>query len=187
MLPFAANPPIRPNGVGTIAQFKSQWWVAHTKPRCEKAFAWDLVRQEINFFIPMVERVKFVSGKKRRVVQPLFSSYVFFNGDDDARHQAMETKRLCQIIPVFQQNQLVEELVCLERTLVEGVQIDCYPFAAMGSRCRIKAGPLQGIEGVVVDRGRSARLVLKVTILGQGASFEVDADLLEPVDLAATA
>jgi len=39
-----------------------------------------------------------------------------------------------------------------------------------------------GIEGVVIRRcDAKARMVLEVTILGQGAVIEIDADLLEPI------
>jgi transcription antitermination factor NusG len=60
--------------------------------------------------------------------------------------------------------------------------MDPYPFAAVGRRCRVTAGPLEGMEGIVVRRDKLARLVLEVSILGQGASVEIDADLLEALD-----
>jgi hypothetical protein len=39
-----------------------------------------------------------------------------------------------------------------------------------------------GLEGIVVRRTQRATLVLEVSILRQGASLEVDLDLIEPVD-----
>jgi hypothetical protein len=40
---------------------------------------------------------------------------------------------------------------------------------------------MMGIEGVVIGRENAkARMVLEVTILGQGVIVEIDADLLEP-------
>jgi len=41
---------------------------------------------------------------------------------------------------------------------------------------------MMGTEGVVIERKNAkARMVLEVTILGQGAVMEIDADILEPV------
>jgi hypothetical protein len=39
-----------------------------------------------------------------------------------------------------------------------------------------------GIEGTVIKRkDPKARMVLEITILGQGAVVEIDADFLEPI------
>jgi transcription antitermination factor NusG len=107
---------------------------------------------------------------------------VFFCGTDEDRYRAMTTNRLCQTIDVPDQGRLIRELLSIERALAGKVTLDPYPFAAVGQRCRIKAGPFEGTEGVVIQRDRLWRLVLQVSILGQGASMEVDADLLEPLE-----
>jgi hypothetical protein len=73
-------------------------------------------------------------------------------------------------------------LSAVERALRGSVRLDPYPHPVIGQRCRVSSGPFEGIEGTVVSQSRLARLVLEVGILGQGASMEVDADLLEPVD-----
>ena len=182
MLKPAENPPTLPPGVASIEGLRGRWWVAHTKARFEKAFAWDLLRRGIGYFLPMIERVRISGGRKRRAMAPLFPSYVFVCGADDSRYEAMTTNRLCQTLDVHDQETLVRELVAIERALAGKAELDPYPFAAVGRRCRITAGPFVGLEGVVVQRNCTARLVLEVGMLGQGAALEVDADLLEPVD-----
>jgi len=53
----------------------------------------------------------------------------------------MTTNRLCTVIPVADQPRLVEELAAVERALAGDFSIDFYPHAAVGKRCRVKAGP----------------------------------------------
>jgi len=77
MLKISENPPILPPEVKTVSELTGQWWVAHTKSRFEKAFAWDLLRRGIGYFLPLVERVRVSGGRHRRVLAPLFPSYVF--------------------------------------------------------------------------------------------------------------
>jgi len=182
MLKAADNPPIVSPLVSRLADLDGRWWVAHTRPRCEKAFAWDLIRRSIGYFLPLARRVRMSGGRKRRVLMPLFPSYVFFCGREEDRYAAMTTNRVCQTIEVADQSRLAEELTAIETALAGQADLDLYPFAAAGQRCRVTAGPFQGVEGVVVQRSRQARLVLQVTILGQGACLEIDADVLEPVD-----
>ena len=182
MLKFSDNPPIVSPSTSAVTDFAGRWWVAHTKARNEKAFAWDLVNRGIGYFLPLVERVTVSGGKKRRGMMPLFPSYVFFCGDDVARYNAMTTNRLCQTLEVVDQQGLVSDLSAIERVLAGKAELDLYPYAATGRRCRITRGPFKDLEGVVIQRKTTARLVLEVAMLGQGASLEIDADLLEPAD-----
>jgi len=182
MLRLTDNPPTLSPQHASLAELPGRWWVGHTKSRFEKAFAWDLLRRGIGYFLPLVERLRVSGGRKRHVVAPLFPSYVFVCGDDEDRYTAMTTNRLCTTIEVPDQEKLVAELVAIERALSAKAALDLYAFAVAGQRCRITAGPFEGLEGVVVRRNGTARIVLYVGILAQGASMEIDADLLEPVN-----
>ena len=181
MLKESDNPPILSPNARTLCDLSGRWWVAHTRARNEKAFAWDLLHRGIGYFLPLVERLSVSGGKKRRALMPLFPSYVFFCGDDAARYLAMTTNRICRTLDVNNQNGLIAELSAIEKALSGKAELDLYPFAVAGQRCRIIGGPFQGLEGTVVHRKQLARLVLEVGILGQGASLEIDADLLEPI------
>ena len=182
MLKFTDNPPMVVPGVGSVADIGGPWWVAHTKARFEKVFAWDLLSRGISYFLPLREKVSISGGRKRRVQMPLFTSYVFFSGSPEQRYAAMATGRLCQTIEVKDQKNFRSQISAIQKALAGELPMDPYPFAAVGRRCRVTAGPLEGMEGVVVQRDKLARLVLEVSILGQGASVEIDADLLEALD-----
>lgn len=171
-----------PPGADSVARLPGDWWVAHTRARFEKAFAWDMLRRGVGYFLPMLERTRVSGGRKRHVLVPLFASYVFFCGSEVDRHGAMATGRLCQTIPVSDQAKFVSEIAAIEKALAGRVVLDPYPHAAIGKRCRVAAGPFQGMEGVVTQRGKLARLVLEISILGQGALVEIDADLLEAAE-----
>lgn len=165
----------------SISDLDESWWVGHTKARFEKAFAWDLVRASIGHFLPMAERVLYSSGKKRRVMMPLFTSYVFFNGSPETRRTALSTGRLCQVIEVGDQAALAKELEMVLAAVQTQPRLGVHIGPVVGQRCRVISGPLEGVEGTVIERGRMARTVLEVSILGQGAVVEIEADLLEPV------
>jgi len=182
MLKLSENPPMVTPAARSVTDITGHWWVAHTKARNEKAFAWDLYRRNIGYFLPLVERVTMSGGRKRHVLMPLFPSYVFFCGSEDDRYGAMTTNRICQTLNVDNQTGLITELSAIEKALLGHAQLDLYPFAVEGQRCRVVGGPFQGLEGTVVRRKAIARLVLEVGILGQGASLEIDADLIQPVD-----
>lgn len=181
MLKITENPAILTPQVESLTELVGTWWAAYTKPRFEKSLAWDLYGHGIGYFLPMREKVVFSGGRKRRVMTPLFTSYVFFCGTEQDRYIALTTNRVCQTIKVADQDGLIEELAGIEKALLNKAVIDSYPRLPVGRRCRIISGPMMGIEGVIVHReDQKARMVIEVTILGQGAVVEVDADLLEP-------
>jgi transcription antitermination factor NusG len=181
MLKLTDNPSILTPHVSSLVELTGTWWVARTKSRYEKSFAWDLLSHGIGYFLPMREKIIFSGGRKRKVMMPLFPLYVFFCGNESDRYTALTTNRITQTIEVTDQQSLIEELAAIEKALLSKAVIDEYPQLPTGSNCRIKSGPMMGIEGVVVERNNEkSKMVLGVSILGQGALIEIHADLLEP-------
>ena len=164
--------------VTDVSVMPGSWWVVHTKSRCEKAVAGDLLVKNIGYFLPLVKRIKVSGGRKRHFILPLFSSYVFLNGSEDDCYRA-RSRHICQMIRVVDQITLMRELIAIDTALRSETPIEFYPRPACGQRCRIISGSLKGIEGVVVSQNGRSRIVLEVSILGQGAMLEIDADLLE--------
>jgi transcriptional antiterminator RfaH len=179
-LALTDNPPIRPPAIESVEQMSGTWWVAHTKSRCEKRLAWDLMQRGVNYFLPLAERVRITRGRKHKVLMPLFTSYVFICGDDHDRAEALATNRVCQTLEVPDQALMARELAAIDRALQTGADLEPYPFAAVGEMCRVTAGPFCGFEGTVIQVRDGLRMVLEINALGQGASLEIEADLLEP-------
>ena len=187
MLKLSENPPVLHPSMTSVADATGPWWVAHTKARAEKVFAWDLTDRGVGYFLPLAARTTFSGGRKRHLMLPLFPSYVFFCGDETARYRALSTGRLCHVLPVIDQRRMVSELTQLERAIRCGAGLRPLTGPAVGERCRVIAGPFAGVEGVVAGpvRVRATRgpalLALQVSLLGQGAVLEIEWELLEVV------
>ena len=178
MLKLSDNPPMLHPAVGSLRELTGQWWVAHTKARNEKAFAWDLADRGVAYYLPMVPRLTFSGGRKRRGLQPLFPSYVFVVGPDESRDVALRTNRLCNMIEVDDQPKLIDELSSIERVLSQGFHVDLCPFAQIGQSVQIARGPFRGIIGRVIRRDSVTKLMLEVSILGRAVEMEIESDLL---------
>lgn len=128
----------------------------------------------------MVQKMKISGGRKRRLMYPLFPSYVFVFGNADHQHAALQNRHICRLIPVRDQQNLARELAFVEQAILANAPLSPFPFAPIGRRCRINTGPLRGIEGTVIKcHDASCRIVLQVQMLGQGAVVEIDTDLVE--------
>ena len=182
MLRSSDNPPSLHPEEARFDLLEGLWWVVHTKPRQEKALARDLLRSSIPYFLPMYEARRRSRGRSWKTVLLLFPGYVFFCGDEEDRLRVLETGRVAKLIPVRDQAALVAELSSLRRVMEAGLGVDPYPALKTKSRCRVRSGPLQGMEGQVLRRKGKARFIVTVSILGQGASVEIDGNELEPLD-----
>ena len=86
------------------------WMVLHTRSRQEKAVARFFAAATIRHYLPLMDRVTIVRGRKTTTKIPLLPGYVFISGDLDDAYRATSTRRVCQIILVPDQHQLVAEL-----------------------------------------------------------------------------
>ncbi len=182
MIALHKNPPTLSPQSDTIADITGPWWVAHTRSRHEKALAVDLLSRQIGYFLPMTERTTVIRGRRFRGMIPLFPGYLFFAGDVNARYQALTTSHVANVISVPDQTKLVHELTQILNALSCPNGFDPYPYLRTGTRCGITAGPLRGVQGIVVRRDGVTRLVLQVEMLGQAVATEVDPALVEQID-----
>lgn len=182
MLKVSENPPVIWPEVSSIRDFAGRWWVAHTKSRNEKALAHDLINKNVSYFLPMTWKAQRKSRRAIRSLLPLFSGYLFFCGEENTRLEALRTNRVANVIEVKNQQKLVDELVQIEQALRAGVPLVPHKYLKAGQRCRVIAGPLMDLQGLIVTAKNTTRLVLQVDMLGQAASVEVDMDMIEVID-----
>ncbi len=182
MLNINENPPIIWPPESTITNFEGKWWVAHTKSRNEKALAHDMVNRDINYFLPMTWNVRRKSRRTIKSLLPLFSGYIFFCGDETKRIEILKTNRIANLIEVADQQKFIDDLVQIERVLRNGETLIPHKYLKKGQKCRIIAGPLMGVQGIIVNIKGHTRLVLQVDILGQAASVDIEIDMIEPIE-----
>lgn len=158
------------------------WMVLHTRARQEKAVARHLAAAGVKHDLPLVERITITRGRKHQAEIPLFTGYVFLKGEKQDAYDAISTKRVASFIEVRDEARLEEELRQIHEAIASGLPIEEFTQLAVGQRARVTKGPLLGTEGVVIEEARRTRLVLHVEILGQGASVEIERDLLELIE-----
>jgi len=182
LLKASENPPIIWPEVKSIRELTGQWWVAHTRSRNEKALAHDLIRKNISYFLPMSWKARRRSRRKIRSLLPLFSGYLFFCGQEDQRIELLRTDRVANLIEVKDQQKLLDELAQIEQALRAGAPLTPHKYIKAGQKCRVIAGPLIDLQGIVVTAKNAIRLVLQINMLGQASSVEIDIDMIEILD-----
>ena len=63
------------------------WYALYTKPRKEQKVAQQLENLGFTIYLPLKTEIKQWSDRKKKVVSPLFSSYVFIQIEDSKRQE----------------------------------------------------------------------------------------------------
>jgi transcriptional antiterminator RfaH len=158
-----------------------RWWAVYTKARQEKAFARQLVQLGVPFYLPLVAKNNLIRGRKVQSFIPLFGGYVFVFGGEDERTKSLTTNRVSTILNVGDQRQLSKDLQQVARLIEADAPLTVEKRLSAGMPVRIKAGPLLGLEGIVLTRRGQTRLLVSVQMLQQGVSVEIDDFVLEPL------
>jgi transcription antitermination factor NusG len=158
-----------------------RWFVAHTKPRREKKLVSYCERQGMTATLPCCASAHKYRGKTVVFHKPLFPGYVFLQLHPGQRPAVAQNEHVANLLEVFDQEtfqrQLEEILLALNSQL--GVRLA--PAIGAGMRVRIKAGPLQGIEGWVEQRYGMTTVLLRLDFINQAAAVKMEADLLDPI------
>ena len=100
-------------------------------------------------------------------------------------YEADRTKRVARVIEVYDQRTLAAELRNVElaiRGAGDKSPFDPFPYLKVGIPVEVIAGPLRGVRGLIEDRRKRDRLILRVNVLGQATSLEVDSAVLAPLE-----
>lgn len=79
------------------------------------------------------------------------------------------------------------EIQAIRRAVESPLGVEPHPFLRRGDWVRIKSGPLAGIEGILIRRKSSYRLILSAELLQKSIAVEVDAFSVEPLSRRAEA
>ena len=176
------NPPAR-SPDRPIDSAPLPWFVAHVKPRQEKALADDCLRFGIEYYLPMMIKItrRKDNNKPRKSVLPLFAGYLSFAGTRETHTRLYATGRVARILEIRNQKKFIAELGQVYSLLEKGVPLEpCTLSFAEGDEVYIEAGPLRGIRGVITTVRDQDRLILTVECLGR-AMTTIDAAMVKPV------
>ncbi|MGH9344413.1 MAG: UpxY family transcription antiterminator [Terriglobia bacterium] len=159
------------------------WYALYTRHQHEKIVADLLSNKGFNVFLPLYEATHRWKDRLKTLSLPLFPSYVFVKGGRDRQLQMMTTPGVYSIVASAGRAAAIpEEQIDAVKRMVDGpLRVEPHPFLKCGDSVRVTAGPLQGIEGVLVRKKNLTRLVLSIEMLMKSVAVEIDAWMVERI------
>jgi transcription antitermination factor NusG len=161
------------------------WFAVFTSPRHEKRVQQHFSQRDVENYLPIYRSPrKWRNGLKVVLELPLFPGYIFVRIRRSERVKVLEVPGVVAIVggAAGQMARLPEAEVEALRSGLHLRQAEPHPLLTVGRRARIRTGALAGLEGIVVRKKNSLRVVLTMDLIMQSIVVEVDGEELEPVD-----
>ena len=146
-----------------MSNLESKYWTAfYTRPRNEKKVAERLSERGYIVYCPTRIVIKQWSDRKRKVKEPLFTSYIFAMVDELERQEILRDQGI--VSSVF----WLKKPVIIRDVEIEAIRgfLEDYPLAIaenlnQGDRILVESGPLSGQKGIIKKiSGNKAHLTI---------------------------
>src|SRR5713226_1928435 len=143
------------------------WFALQVKSRYENSVATHLAGKGYEWFLPLQKSRRRWSDRIKEIEQPLFPGYVFCRFDPLARLPILITPGVIRIVGIGKTPIPIEdsEILSIQTIVKSGLPSQPWPFLQIGERVRIDSGPLEGLEGILLQSKANHRLVVSVTLL----------------------
>ena len=164
--------------------FKDEgWYAAFTVPKHEKSVLRYLDMRGVEAFLPTYEVSRIWRNRQRvKLALPLFPCYVFVRTNSLDYGKVRQSPGIIRLVgnrrgPL----PLPDSAIAMLRASVADKKVSPYSELAVGTRVRVRSGPMQGLEGVLVRKKNGVRFVLTLELINQHAAIEIGAENLEAV------
>jgi transcription antitermination factor NusG len=157
------------------------WYALYTRHQHEKTVARLLTDKGFDTFLPLYTAAHRWKDRVKQLSLPLFPCYVFLRGPLERWLPVLTTPGIHSVVGFGGKRAMIpsSEIEAIRRVIECSVKAEPHPFIKCGDRVRIKVGPLQGIEGILIRKKNQWKLLLSVEMLERSVAVEVDASIVE--------
>jgi transcription antitermination factor NusG len=162
---------------------KKQWYALYTRPRWEKKVAELLEKKKVEVYCPLNKVRKQWADRKKVVLEPLFTSYVFVCVTPEEHLRIKQTDGVISFVYWLSKPAVIrqEEIDTIKNFLSEYDNVKLEKLAVkLNDTVRIINGPLMMWEGSVIEV-RTNTVKITLPSLGQTLVAEIRKENLEKV------
>jgi len=162
---------------------KELWYAVHVRSRFESQMSTVLRSKGYEEFLPTYRCRHRWSDRIKELDLPLFPGYLFSRFDARERLPILKSPGVIAIVGLGKMPIPIsdEEIEAIQAIVRSGLRAEPWPHLTIGSRVFIEAGPLAGLEGIVVKVGKRFRFVVSVQLLQRSVGVEIERSWVRPV------
>jgi len=143
----------------------------------------ELKHLSIESFLPLYSSVRRWRDRRVKLELPLFPSYVFVHLPLFERLRVLRVPGVVRLVG-FSKTPVPlpdDEIARIRTILHDQIRVEPHPYLTVGKRVRIKTGPMEGLEGIIVRRKNKLRFVVTVELIQRAVAVEIDGIEIESV------
>jgi len=157
--------------------FPTNWYAVYTKPRAEKKVLERLSTNGFNAYLPLVTSIRDWSDRKKKIVTPLISSYVFVNTNKDDLFETLRIQGTSGILrylgkPAIIRDHEIENLKILLNGSDQFSKLENSIFEK-GEDVEVIKGPFTGLIGQSVCIQGKHRIIVEIEAMGSRLEVNV--------------
>lgn len=164
--------------------YKAKWYVVYTKPCHEKKVYERVQQMNIEAYLPLQTTIRHWKDRKKIVSVPIFSCYLFVYITEKEYYKVLNIQGVVRYItfegkavPVPEkQIQLIKNIMELKTETAEVID-----NLLTGNRVEIKAGPLIGITGELIEYNGKSRVIISIDEIHKSLLVNVPLNFLKLV------
>ncbi len=166
----------RSSAISLVLPDQQNWYALYTNPRHEKVVADQISRRGISCFLPLYRSMRRWKDRRKEVALVLFPGYVFIRIALEDRLQVLQLPGVVRLVTFNGRPAALreEEIENLRNRLTGPFALEPHPYLRVGRRIRVRSGPLQGLEGIIVRKKDRCRLVFSIDLIMRSVAVEVD-------------
>lgn len=156
------------------------WRVFYTQPRAELKCEERVRAAGVEVFVLKREVVRQWRDRKKRIIEPVFQSYLFARVHEAERLDVLQTGGIVKTVSFGPSFAVVseEEIAQLRLAQFEPRRLALYDLEIPppGASVVVTQGPMKGLRGVVVEQRGEHYLVIRVEAIRQALKINVPAE-----------
>lgn len=161
----------------------NSWYALYTRHQHEKVVHEVLTGKGFESFLPLYNTAHQWKDRVKRVSLPLFPCYVFLRGPLAQWLPVLSTPGVHSVVGCAGHPATIAnaEIDAIRRVVESPMSAEPHPFLKCGDRVRVTAGPLRGLEGLLLRKKNWCKLLLSVEMLQRSVAVEVDAAMVQRI------
>jgi transcription antitermination factor NusG len=159
------------------------WYAIHTRSRHEKVVRDQFAAKEIPYLLPLhLKRSKW-KDRVKLIEVPLFGGYIFAYFALQNKLQVLQTIGVVRLVSLNGAAEPVPEdqIETIRKMVDHALPYDPHPYLKEGMQVRVVRGPLQGAEGILIEKKKNYRFVISIDLIQKAVAVDIDSADVEPV------
>lgn len=158
------------------------WYAVHTRSRHEDRAYLGLAQKSLNAFLPKIEVWSQRKDRRKKILVPMFSGYIFVELTDLSNETKLEVLKTFGVVRILGKPQGHEpipvpdyQIEAIQRIVRSKIEVQQFQYPKVGERAKIVNGPFLGVEGLVVKTDLERELfVISIDLLQRSVAIKLE-------------